>query len=298
MAGTAPSGGMRGRMGIMGMGTMPMRPSGGMGSVNGGGQGSGMMGGTGTGMMGGGSGMMGGMGMMGMGAGSTAPGGTAAMNIPSSLPGFPGASHLYHIGATDFFLDQAGLINLTVEQQTALNRIKEKLPFEQADLERKLADAEQDLWQLTSADRPDQAKIESRIRSIEKLHADGRLAYIRGVGEAAKVLTDPQRQVLAGTAQPTMPMSPSAGIPSGGMQDDTMPGMSSSGGMTPAPIQCRRVAGWAICSCRTRFDPADGLCPFSAVRLPSLDKKEPSHAMAGSRVNAIAGREHTAGGWR
>ncbi|MBX9737491.1 MAG: hypothetical protein K2X32_11250, partial [Phycisphaerales bacterium] len=44
--------------------------------------------------------------MMGMGSmpmgGAGSP---AAMAMPSALPGFPGASHIYHIGATGFFLD-------------------------------------------------------------------------------------------------------------------------------------------------------------------------------------------------
>ena len=47
-------------------------------------------------------------GMMGqMGAAQPA----AAM--PSALPGFPGASHLYHVGATGFFLDYSAALKLT-----------------------------------------------------------------------------------------------------------------------------------------------------------------------------------------
>lgn len=60
------------------------------------GKGMGMMG---MGMMGGkGMGMMGGMSNNGM----------SGMQTPSALPGFPGASHIYHIGATGFFLDHPG----------------------------------------------------------------------------------------------------------------------------------------------------------------------------------------------
>ncbi len=47
---------------------------------------------------------------------------------------------------------------------------------------------------------PDAAAIEAKVREIEKLRGDQRLAFIRAIGEAAKVLTDDQRRALAGTA--------------------------------------------------------------------------------------------------
>ena len=59
--------------------------------------------------------MAGMMGMMSMGGGSM-----AAMP-QSALPGFPGASHLYDLGATGFFLDHKTHIALTIQQQGALN---------------------------------------------------------------------------------------------------------------------------------------------------------------------------------
>ena len=55
------------------------------------------------------------------------------------------------------------------------------------------------MWQLTAADSPDSNKIEAKAREIEKVRADQRLAFIRAVGEAAKVLTPEQQQVLLGT---------------------------------------------------------------------------------------------------
>jgi Spy/CpxP family protein refolding chaperone len=58
------------------------------------------------------------------------------------------------------------------------------------------------LWELTAADQPDAAKIEAKVREVEKLRGDQRLAFIRAVGEAAQVLTDEQRKVLLGFAQP------------------------------------------------------------------------------------------------
>lgn len=208
--------GMRG-MGMMsgmggGMGGMTGMGSGGtMGQAAGG-----MPGGMGMGMMGGEMGMM--KGMMGMGPMLPATG------QMSALPGFPGASHIYHIGATGFFLDHPGHITLTPEQQMRLNQIRESALLEQATLQRQIDEAEQELWQLTASDTPDAAKIETKTREIAKLQADQRIAFIQAVGEAAGVLTEDQRKQLTGMLPPArgpaaQPAQPS-GIGSGGAMGD------------------------------------------------------------------------------
>jgi len=146
---------------------------------------------------------MSGMGMSGMGmSGMAMMGkvkGTDKMQVPSALPGFAGASHIYHIGATSFFLDHSEHITLTQEQQLKLNQIKEKTLLEQATFERTIAQAEQELWVLTGSDKPDAAKIEAKIRDIEKQSGEKRIAFVRAVGEAAQVLTGEQRKALVGT---------------------------------------------------------------------------------------------------
>jgi Spy/CpxP family protein refolding chaperone len=134
---------------------------------------------------------MGGMGAKGM-----------KMKAASALPGFPGASHVYHIGATDFFLDHPEHITLTTEQQTKLNKAKQKALLDKSKAQRKIDEAEQELWELTGADEPDAKPIQAKIQEIEKLRGEQRLAFIRSVGEAAKVLTDEQRKVLLGQAKP------------------------------------------------------------------------------------------------
>lgn len=154
--------------------------------------------GSGSGGMAGGSGGMGCcMGMMGQAPGSGMPMGTG-MAMPSALPGFPGASHVYHVGGTGFFLDHADMIGLTVEQRTALNGIKQKALTEQSSTQRKIDEAEQVLWTLTAAEQPDAAAIEAKLREIEKLKTDQRLGFIRSVGEAAKALTADQRKMVLG----------------------------------------------------------------------------------------------------
>jgi Spy/CpxP family protein refolding chaperone len=155
--------------------------------------------GTMKGMQGGMPGMMG-MEMMG-GKGMEMMGGMKGMGgmpVPSALPGFPGASHIYHIGATGFFLDHPEHVQLTTKQQSDLNQIKEKALLDQASAQRKIDEAEQELWALTASDQPNAAKIEAEVHEIEKLRGDQRLAFIRAVGEAAKVLTDEQHKALLG----------------------------------------------------------------------------------------------------
>jgi Spy/CpxP family protein refolding chaperone len=147
-------------------------------------------------MMKGKKGMMG-MGMMGMNPAMSSDS-MAGMNMPSALPGFPGASHLYHIGETGFFLDHPEHITLTDAQQKKLNSIKESSLLATSTAERKIAEAEQDLWKLTAFAEPDIKKIEAKAKEIAQLQVATRIAFIRSVGEAANVLSKEQRHTLVG----------------------------------------------------------------------------------------------------
>lgn len=145
-----------------------------------------------------GMGMKKGMGMMGSmkGMGDT-------MSMDSALPGFPGISHIYHIGATGYFLNHGDHLNLSLEQQKQLGELKQASELKQATYQREIDAAEQELWELTAAGAPDLSKIEAKVESIAQKQTDKRIDFIRFVGEAAKVLTDAQRQVLGGEAPVT-----------------------------------------------------------------------------------------------
>jgi hypothetical protein len=189
----------------------------GMGGMQAGGGMSGMGGMEGMQNM---MGPMEGMEMMGMMSGMP---GMQGMNMPqSALPGFPGASHLYHIGATGFFLDHAEHIALSTDQQVALNKIKEQALASKSSTERQIEQAEQELATLTASDQPDLKKIETKIRDIAKLSSDERIAFIKAVGEGAKLLTDQQRKILTGFASPA-PGANSMPMPSA--SPDSMPHM-------------------------------------------------------------------------
>ena len=160
--------------------------------------------------------------MMGMGAMSPAAAGAMPQ---SALPGFPGASHLYHIGATDFFLDHQEHISLTTEQQAALRQAKEKALLAKSSADRAKEQAEQELWALTAVDQPNAKAIGTKIADIGKITADERYAFILSVGEASKILTDQQRQSLTGFAPAdpaSAPMAPA---------DPMTPAMAPMGGM-------------------------------------------------------------------
>lgn len=180
----------------MGGGAMPAAP---MPGMSGGGKGMDMM-------------KMEMAGMMGMGAMPAAAPGAMPQ---SALPGFPGASHLYHIGATGFFLDHPQHIALTTEQQAGLNKAREQAALAKSSADRATLQAEQELWTLTAADQPDATQVEAKISEIGKLRGDERLAFIHAVGEASKLLTDEQRKILTGFAPPApaaAPMAPMKGM--------------------------------------------------------------------------------------
>lgn len=147
-------------------------------------------------------GEMGMMGEMGGMSGGAAPAGAGmpGMTAPTSaVPGQPGVSHLYHVGSTGFFLNHGQHITLTADQKVTLNRIKEKAMLDRASDQRKIDQAEQELFILTGADQVDNSRVQGKIAEIEKVRADQRMKVIQAVGEASKVLTHDQHLALIGT---------------------------------------------------------------------------------------------------
>ncbi len=139
------------------------------------------------------------MGMMkhsGMGSRGMRRGQMAVVIAHSTVPGIPGASHLYHIGAKGFFLNHAERIALSDEQKQELNRIRERAVLERAKRRAEIKSMELDVWQLTGLDKPNMSDIEAKIRSLEKARSDTRLNYLREVERAVNALTEQQRKLL------------------------------------------------------------------------------------------------------
>ena len=152
--------------------------------------------------------------MMGAGGMMSSMGGmnsAVAMATPSTEPGLPGQSHLYHIGATGFFLDHPEHITLTMQQQQMLALHKEQALLKRTEQQVQIDAAEQQLWQLTGADQPQITAIETKTREIERLRGDQRVEFVRAVRDSAQILTNEQRMQLAGLA-PAQPM-PAMAVP-------------------------------------------------------------------------------------
>ena len=192
---------------MSGMGEMKRMKNGmggdGMKGMSGGGmQGMGDMNRMMSGMGGDGMKGMSGGGMQGMMGKGPAPMAVASdsgeLTVRSDLPGFPGASHIYHIGATGFFLDHPEHIDLSTEQITRLNEMKTAAMLEQSGMDRRIEEQEEVIWSLTGAAAPNIGRIEEELLTVGRLRAEKRLAFIRAVGEAAQVLTQEQRDQLIG----------------------------------------------------------------------------------------------------
>ena len=85
-------------------------------------------------------------------------------------------------------------------------------PAAKASAQRKIEEAEQQLWELTGSDQPDATKMDAKVREVEKLRGDQRMAFIQSVGESAQVLTDEQRKILIGQSVPLSGVNKEFGI--------------------------------------------------------------------------------------
>ena len=71
--------------------------------------------------------------------------------------------------------------------------------LDQASEQRKIDQAEQEVYALTGAEQADHSKIQAKIAEVEKLRTGQRMNFIQAVSEAGNVLTHEQHQALMGT---------------------------------------------------------------------------------------------------
>jgi hypothetical protein len=143
------------------------------------------------------------MAKMGAGGASQSRGATAAESATnliaaSSEPGLPGVSHALHVGATGFFLDHAEHLQLTAPQAKQLAKIQQASALAKSTFDRRLAEAEQQLWSLTGAETPSLDAIRRQTKTIADLGAEKRMAFIQSVVKAVEVLTPSQHKLLLG----------------------------------------------------------------------------------------------------
>jgi Spy/CpxP family protein refolding chaperone len=115
------------------------------------------------------------------------------------------------VGSTGFFLDYAERIALNPDQQATLNQIREEALSHQSAFSRQIQQAEEDLWRLTAIDQPNLSAITSQIKKIESLRSERRVRFIRSIGDAAKVLSTHQREMLLGKVRSDGNTAPSKG---------------------------------------------------------------------------------------
>jgi hypothetical protein len=113
-----------------------------------------------------------------------------------NLPSFPGLPHLYHVGATGFFLDYFNVLMLKSDQHAALMFIKRAETTRSATAKQLVRHTEQELSEQTGTEQPDGGAIEQAVQRIGRLKSAQRICFIRAVGEAALDLSPEQAAVI------------------------------------------------------------------------------------------------------
>ena len=131
--------------------------------------------------------------------------GTRMKSKPMTEQKMAEAPHLLHVGATDFFLDHQQHLGITPDQKALLETIKRDASNQKTNSEGEIDKAEEQLWQLTSADQPNGMDIDSKVQEVAQLRAAEQVAFIHSVSAASNVLTSEQR------VEAVKPMIPSKG---------------------------------------------------------------------------------------
>ncbi len=107
------------------------------------------------------------------------------------------AEHVLHLGTTGFYLDYARRLDLTEEQRSKLEGVRDSALRVGAEQQQRIDKAEAELWRLTGTDATP-AELEAQVRAIGKLRDDQRWGYLEAVREAAGLLTSKQSKRLVG----------------------------------------------------------------------------------------------------
>ena len=119
-----------------------------------------------------------------------------SMQASESLPGYPQAPHLYHLGEAEFFLDHTQALSLSSQQSASLTAIKNEWMAQLEEINAQISTHEQALWQATAQGQPDIADIRKKVADIETLSGQLRLRFIISVGKAVNILTPEQVGLL------------------------------------------------------------------------------------------------------
>lgn len=104
-----------------------------------------------------------------------------------------------------FMLSNQDKLQLSASQVQTLEKLRNDFRRQSIRLDADLKVAEMDLAQLLDADSADMTKVESKVREVEKLKGDLRLARLRAIEEGKRTLSPEQRtklKELLGGSQP------------------------------------------------------------------------------------------------
>ena len=106
-----------------------------------------------------------------------------------------------------------------------------------ATTQRKIDQAEQELWAITSAEHPSASGVEAKLTEIARLSTRQRMDYILAIGQAVAHLTDAQQTMLA------MPPTSAGGVSTPGAMGS---GTSARPPPMPMPTAPPAASGSAV----------------------------------------------------
>lgn len=121
---------------------------------------------------------------------------SASVSSIGTLPGYKDVPHLYHLGEEDFFLNYQEKLNLSSDQISQLEVVKNKWEIFQSEKVLEREKLEEKLWQLTSSGIPDFNQIQKNISQVELINTKLRMSFIKQVGNAVKALHPKQALLL------------------------------------------------------------------------------------------------------
>jgi Spy/CpxP family protein refolding chaperone len=113
-----------------------------------------------------------------------------------------------------FMLDRRAELGLTPSQVQELEKVRSDFQKVAIKLDADQRVAEMDLAELLRADPVDLARVEAKIREVERLKADFRVGRVRAIERGKAQLTAEQRAKLAGMLGEPLAPRPRAGSPS------------------------------------------------------------------------------------
>lgn len=127
------------------------------------------------------------------------PMGTCPLGATDDRGPLPEASHLLHLGVPRFFTDYRRRLGLSDEQLETLRQSQRTALAKWTEHQSAIDAFEVRVWVLTGDPDYEERELEKVLASMTETRGAQRMAYIRAVRDAARVLTPEQRLLLTGS---------------------------------------------------------------------------------------------------